>query len=220
MNVFFRSNPKLEKLRALFCFTKDPCIFSQLAHLDFKLLQVLVVVMSQDGYGGFTMGNKFGKMSCFMLSAIGGGLIPVPKTLEVLKLKFCNESNEQINLSSYPNIVKLHLNAAMRLNCEAFPPNLVKLTLVYLTVDDHVVAVLKKLPKLRILKMVVCEHKKEEMDLSGDGFPQLEVLHIQNPLWLPEITCTDDASMPKLNKLLLVDTKCESQYVSPNVLQS
>nr|ABM05492.1 Tm-2 ToMV resistance protein [Solanum tuberosum] len=305
MNEFFRSNPNPKKLLALFCFTKDRCIFAQLAHLDFKLLQVLVVVMSQDGYGGFTMGNKFGKMSCLRylrlegvirgkllnnivklkcLETIGigvgdielpcsvwdfkqlrhvhcreelkgffsnkpkhvahdnlqtlmwmddnffearllhqlinlrklgissasnstikilSGLSPVPKTLEVLKLKFCNESSEQINLSSYLNIVKLHLNAAMRLTCEAFPPNLVKLTLVYLTVDDHVVAELKKLPKLRILKMVGCEHKKEEMDLSGDGFPQLEVLHIQNPLWLPEITCTDDVSMPKLKKLLL-----------------
>jgi len=73
MNEFFRSNPNHKKLRGLFCFTKDRCIFSELAHLNFKLLRVLVVVMSQDGYRGFTMGNKFGKMSCFMLSAIGGG---------------------------------------------------------------------------------------------------------------------------------------------------
>ncbi|KAG5572852.1 hypothetical protein H5410_062618 [Solanum commersonii] len=313
MIKFFRSNPNPKKLRAFFCFTKDRCIFSKLAHLNFKLLRVLVVVMSQDGYGGFTMGNKFGKMSCLRYLRLEGvirenlpntivklkcletidigvgdielpcsvwdfkqlrhvhcreelkgffsispnmyslahnnvqtlmwmddkffearllhqlinlrklgissasdstikmlsALSPVPTVLEVLKLKFCNESSEQINLSSYPNIVKLHLERKMPLNCEAFPPNLVKLTLVYLMVDVHVVAVLKKFPKLRILKMVVCEHKKEEMDLSGDGFPQLEVLHIQNPLWLPGITCTDHVSMPKLNKLLLVETKCE-----------
>ncbi|KAH0640634.1 hypothetical protein KY285_037220 [Solanum tuberosum] len=135
-------------------------------------------------------------------------LSPVPTALEVLKLKV-DRVSEQINLSSYPNIVKLLLNGGMPLNSEAFPPNLVKLTLVDFDVDSHVVAVLKKLPKLRILKMVWCKHNEEKMDLSGDGdsFPQLEVLHIKYARGLSEVSCRDDMSMPKLKKLfLLIDT--------------
>ncbi|KAH0634434.1 hypothetical protein KY290_037847 [Solanum tuberosum] len=316
MNEFFRSNPKLEKLRALFCFTKDPCIFSHLVHLDFKLLQVLVVVISYyDLLSIVCIPNMFGNMSClrylrfegdiygklpncmvklkhletlhtgnsFIKLPTGGWksmqlrhlrcsgfneasnscfsispfcpnmfslpptnvqtlmwmddkffeprllhqlinlrklgimdisdstikklstLSPVPKALEVLKLIFSLGTSEKISLSSYPNIVKLHLNVrnTMPLNCEAFPPNLVKLILDKFEVEGHVVAVLKKLPKLRILKMLWCQHNEEKMDLSGDSFPQLEVLHIQGSNGLSEVTCTDDVSMPKLKKLLL-----------------
>ncbi|KAH0637504.1 hypothetical protein KY289_037419 [Solanum tuberosum] len=322
INEFFRLNPKPTKLCALFCFIKYRCIFSQLAHLDFKLLQVLVVVMSYDDFCGvMSIPNTFGNMSClrylrfegeiygklpnFMVKLkrletidIGNSFInlptgvwkstqlrhlryegfqqasngcfsvspfcpnvysslppnnlqtlvwmndfnffdprllhqlinirklgiwcvydstvkilstlsPVPKALEVLKLRFMGDMmTEKINLSSYPNIVKLYLQVygGVRLNSEAFPPNLVKLTLVDFLVDSHVVEVLKKLPKLKILKMYGCIHNEEKMDLSGDGdsFPQLEVLHIEYARRLSEVTCTDDVSMPKLKKLLLI----------------
>ncbi|KAH0634422.1 hypothetical protein KY284_037208 [Solanum tuberosum] len=189
MNEFFHLNPKPTKLRSLFCFTKDCCIFSQMAHLNFKLLQVDV--------SGSTIK---------ILSALS----PMPKALEVLKLRFFKNTSEQINLSSHPNIVELGLFgfSAMLLNIEAFPPNLVKLNLVGLMVDGHPLAVLKKLPKLRILKMVWCKYNEEKMDLSGDGdsFPQLEVLHIKDARGLSEIMCMDDMSMPKLKKLLLVQS--------------
>ncbi|KAH0637483.1 hypothetical protein KY289_037398 [Solanum tuberosum] len=314
MNEFFRLNPKPRKLRALFCFTKDPCIFSQLAHFDFKLLQVLVLFIFVDTNDGVSIPNTFGNMSCLRYLQFKGniygklpncmvklkrletidigksfidlptgvwkstqlrhlhyeasnqasnccfsispffpnvppnnvqtlwmngkffeprllhrlinlrklGLVevsdstikklstlsPVPTTLEVLKLSsFFSELREQINLSSYPNIVKLHLRGRIPLNVsESFPPNLVKLTLFRYKVDGHVVAVLKKLPKLRILKMCGCIHHEEKMDLSGDGdsFLQLEVLHIEAPSGLSEVTCRDDVSMPKLKKLLRI----------------
>jgi len=133
---------------------------------------------------------------------------PVPKVLEVLKLMFSSDPSEQINLSSYPNIVKLHLKCLfIQINSEAFPPNLVKLNLRDFIVDGHVVAVLKKLPKLKILKMYGCSHSERKMDLSGgDSFPQLEFLHINEPDGLSEVMCRDDVSMPKLKKLLLIDT--------------
>ncbi|KAH0640616.1 hypothetical protein KY285_037202 [Solanum tuberosum] len=320
MNEFFRSNPKPRKLRALFCFINDSCLFSHMDHLNFKLLQVLVVVITKnDLWSAMSIPNTFGNMSCLRYLRLKGdidgklpncmvklkhletldigksfiklptgvwkstqlrhlrykafdqasnscfsispsvpnvysslppnnlqtlmrmdgeffeprllhrlinlrklGLVevtdstikklstlsPVPTTLEVLKLYFFRDTSEQIKLLSYPNIVKLHLNGGVRLNSEAFPPNLVKLTLIRLMVDGHVVAVLKKLPKLRILKMVVCIHMIRKMDLSGDGdsFPQLEVLHIVNAQGLSKITCMDDMSMPKLKKLLLINT--------------
>ncbi|KAL3329361.1 hypothetical protein AABB24_036448 [Solanum stoloniferum] len=316
MNEFFRLNPMPRKLRALFCFITDRCVFSHMAHLNFKLLQVLVVVMSRDWYSNFSIPNKFGNMSCLRYLRLEGNnngklpnsivklkcletldirqsyirlptgvweskqlrhlrfkrfiqasngccsitpffpnmppnnlqtlmfmpdkffesrllhqlinlrklgiwctssstvkilsaLSPVPTALEVLKLYFFRVRSEQINLSSYPNIVKLHLNfyRTMHLiNSEVFPPNLIKLTLQDFKVEGHVVAVLKKLPKLRILKMVWCVHMEEKMDLSGDGdiFPQLEFLHIHEPVGLSEVTCTDDVSIPKLKKLLLI----------------
>ncbi|KAK6781269.1 hypothetical protein RDI58_023453 [Solanum bulbocastanum] len=318
MNEFFHLNPKPTKLRALFCFINDSCIFSPMAHLNFKLLQVLVVMSGNDISSVIT--NKFGNMNCLrylklegafdgklpnsivkhrcletldirhslirlpdsvweskqlrhllykgptqLRQACGGccsistffpnmppnnlqtlmwmddkffeprllhGLVnlrklgirlvsdstikkltlsPVPMTLEVLKLSFFIKTRRQINLSSYPNIVKLSLYviSKLRLKCEAFPPNLVKLTLVNFEVDGHLVAVLKKMPKLRILKMVFCNHMEEKMDLSGDSFPQLEVLHIQGSNGLSEVTCTDDVSIPKLKKLLLIDGTSE-----------
>ncbi|KAG5588617.1 hypothetical protein H5410_049051 [Solanum commersonii] len=319
MNEFFRSNPKPTKLRALFCFINDRCLFSHMAHLNFKLLQVLVVVNSAGDLLSIMRipntfektsclrylrleGNIYGKLPncmvklkhletldigksfitlptgvwkttqlrhlrykgynqapncCFSISPffpnvyslprnnlqtlmwmneeyfdprllhqlinlrklgilgvsdstvkILSALSPVPTTLEVLKLYSFRDTSEQIKLSSYPNIVKLHLNGRMPLNFEAFPPNLVKLTLIRLMVEGHVVAVLKKLPKLRILKMVWCIYNEEKMDLSSDGdgdsFPQLEVLHIDEPDGLSELTCKNDVSVPKLKKLLLI----------------
>ncbi|KAK6781259.1 hypothetical protein RDI58_023443 [Solanum bulbocastanum] len=307
MNEFFRLNPLPSKLRALFCFTKDRCIFSQMANLNFKLLQVLVVVISADDLCFFSIPNTFGNTSCLRYLRFEGDiygqlpncmmklkrletldignsfiklptgvwksmqlrhlrcrgfnqayngyfsispfcpnmfslpsnnvqtlmwmdnevfeprllhrlinlrklgikdisdstikklstLSPVPKALEVLKLIFFPGTSEQIKLSSYPNVVKLNLIVyeTMPLKVsESFPPNLVKLTLRYFLVDGHVVAVLKKLPKLRILKMVFCSHMEEKMDLSGDSFPQLEVLHIQGSNGLSEVTCTDDVN--------------------------
>ncbi|KAG5585409.1 hypothetical protein H5410_045843 [Solanum commersonii] len=298
MDEFFRSNPKLEKLRVLFCFTENPSIFSPMVHFDFKLLQTLVVVMPQNSEAVVTFPSKFGNMtylcylrlegyicgklpnsivkltrletididqnsmiqlpsgvweakqlrhfcyidngqasnSCFSTSSFYPNMysLPpnnlqtlmwisdkffelrllhrsinlrklgivgvsdstikilstfslVPKALEVLKLMFFSDPSEQINFSSYPNIVKLHLHVfgSMSLNSEAFPPNLGKLTLVNFMVDRYVLAVLKTLPKLRKLKMVFCKYNEEKMDLSGEvngySFLQLEVLHIHYP---------------------------------------
>ncbi|PHT85527.1 hypothetical protein T459_07633 [Capsicum annuum] len=325
MNKFFRSNPKPKKLRALFCFTKHPSIFSLMARLEFKLLQVLVVVIPIN-YKIHTIPNKIGSMSCLcylrLEGPFNGGLsnsvvklkcletldvkrttisvppavweskqlrhlhygflseytvrrffpnymsslpnnlqtlmglpdrffqprllhqltnlrklgiqhvsdstikilsvsspvsVILPNTLEVLKLDISYRAKEQINLSFYQNVVKLHLgHLRMMPNSVAFPPNLVKLTLDSLTIDSHLLAVIKKLPKLRILTMKYCGYFEGKMDLSGDvngdSFPQLEVLHFVEPYGLSEVTCTDDVSMPKLNKIPL-----EEDSFQPNI---
>ncbi|KAK4731341.1 hypothetical protein R3W88_024329 [Solanum pinnatisectum] len=72
MDEFFRSNPKLEKLRVLFCFTENPSIFSHMAHIDFKLLQTLVVVMPQNSYAFVTIPSKFGNMTCLRYLRLEG----------------------------------------------------------------------------------------------------------------------------------------------------
>nr|Q5MLE9.1 RecName: Full=ToMV resistant protein Tm-2 netted virescent; Short=ToMV resistant protein Tm-2nv [Solanum lycopersicum]AAV87531.1 Tm-2 ToMV resistant protein [Solanum lycopersicum] len=325
MIEFFRSNPKLEKLRVLFCFAKDPSIFSHMAYFDFKLLHTLVVVMSQSFQAYVTIPSKFGNMTCLRYLRLEGNICgklpnsivkltrletididrrsliqppsgvweskhlrhlcyrdygqacnscfsissfypniyslhpnnlqtlmwipdkffeprllhrlinlrklgilgvsnstvkmlsifsPVLKALEVLKLSFSSDPSEQIKLSSYPHIAKLHLNVnrTMALNSQSFPPNLIKLTLANFTVDRYILAVLKTFPKLRKLKMFICKYNEEKMALSGEAngysFPQLEVLHIHSPNGLSEVTCTDDVSMPKLKKLLLTGFHC------------
>ncbi|PHT39399.1 hypothetical protein CQW23_22972 [Capsicum baccatum] len=228
MNDFFRSNPKPKKLRALFCFTKLPGIFSVVARLEFKLLHVLVVVTSHNSSQRFIISNKIGNMSCLrylspfcrnnkstlpkdlqtlmwlpdrffqpillyrltnlrklgiqevsdsttkILSISSPGPIMLPNTMEVLKLDFSIRAKEQINLSCYQNVVKLHLRhlRMMSNNSVAFPPNLVKLT------------------------MYGCGYNEGKMDhssdVNGDGFPQLEVLHFVEPYPLSEVTCTND----------------------------
>ncbi|PHU21318.1 hypothetical protein BC332_06425 [Capsicum chinense] len=74
MDKFFASNPKLKKLRALFCFTRDPCIFSQMTLLDFKFLQVLVVDIPQNEKQHVTIPNKLGNMSCLRDLRLEGGI--------------------------------------------------------------------------------------------------------------------------------------------------
>ncbi|PHT97125.1 hypothetical protein BC332_33945 [Capsicum chinense] len=328
MNDFFRSNPKPKKLRALFCFIEQPSIFSLMAHLEFKLLQVLVVVVSDIFYPRVTIPNIFGNMSCLrylrlerlsikmlnsvvklkcletlyvnhsmifnplahweskqlrhllyglhreyfgfftniskfcrnnksslpnnlqtlmwlpdrffqprllhllinlrklgiykvsdstikMLSVSSPVTIMLPNTLEILKLYFSGRTKEQINLSCYQNVVKLHLRnlRMMPSSSVALPPNLVKLTLVVLKIDSRLLSVIKKLPKLRILTMYCCGYNEGKMDLSsdvnGDSFPQLEVLHFVEPDQLSEVICTHDFSVPKLNKVLLDGVRSE-----------
>ncbi|KAM3327217.1 hypothetical protein P3S67_002343 [Capsicum chacoense] len=348
MNDFFHSNPKPKKLRALFCFIEQPSIFSLMARLEFKLLQVLVVVIPHN-YQRFTIPNKIGKMSCLRYLRLEGlsieelpnsivklkcletldikntiirnpsaiweskqlrhlhygflrgyfvfftiespfcpnksslshnlqtlmspfcpnnksslpnnlqtlmwlpdrffqpillhvlinlrklgiqevsdstikilsvsSVVPImlPNTLEVLKLSFLGQTKEQINLSCYQNVVKLHLRFLSMTpnNSVALPPNLVKLTLVDFRVNSHLLSAIKKLPKLRTLAMYCCGYIEGKMDLSGDvngdSFPQLEVLHIVEPDQLSEVTCTDDASMPKLNKVVVVEVHVHSK---------
>ncbi|PHT39400.1 hypothetical protein CQW23_22973 [Capsicum baccatum] len=343
MNDFFRSNPKPKKLRALFCFIEQPSIFSLMARLEFKLLQVLVVVVSDIFFRSDTIPNIFGNMSCLRYLRLDGlfikmpnsvvklkcletldvnyarignplahweskqlrhlhyGLridnfgsftnisqfcpnnksslpnnlqtlmwlpdrffqprllhllinlrklgiqevsdstinilsvsspvtIMLPNTLEVLKLSFLGQRKEQINLSCYQNVVKLHLRNLSMIpsNSVALPPNLVKLTLANLKIDSHLLAVIKKLPKLRILTMYICGYNEGKMDLSsdvnGDSFPQLEVLRFVFPDQLFEVTCTDDFSVPKLNKVLLEDVRSDirlserlARFKIPNV---
>ncbi|PHT62798.1 hypothetical protein T459_33374 [Capsicum annuum] len=141
--------------------------------------------------------------------------IMLPNTLEILKLYFSCRTKEQINLSCYQNVVKLHLRhlRMMPSSSVALPPNLVKLTLVDLKIDSRLLSVIKKLPKLRILTMYGCGYNEGKMDLSsdvnGDSFPQLEVLHFVDPYQLFEVTCTHDFSVPKLNKVLLEGVRSE-----------
>lgn len=282
MNEFLRSNPNPKKLRALFCFIGDSCLFSQLARHDFKLLQVLVVVIAYDYFLRYIgIPNTFGKTSCLRYLQLEGnmrGKLPnsmvkhmqtlniensctelptvvweskqlrhvryrvgfeasnccfsisrkiyslppnniqtlmcvydkfveqrlfhrlinlrklgiwivsdftvqilstLPKELEDLKLIFSCQPSEQMNLSSYPYIVKLHLSGNAHLNSVTFPPNLVKLTLSCIDVEGHLVALLKKLSKLRILKMTFCKHKEEKMVIA---FRNLKLFILKNHL--------------------------------------
>nr|ADB85626.1 rpi-vnt1-like protein [Solanum medians] len=86
MNEFFHLDPKPTKLRSLFCFTKVCCIFSQMAHINFKLLQVLVVVTSRDYYQHVTFPKKIGNMSCLRYVRLEGRIrVKLPNSIVKLK---------------------------------------------------------------------------------------------------------------------------------------
>ncbi|KAH0637503.1 hypothetical protein KY289_037418 [Solanum tuberosum] len=100
MNEFFRSNPKSTKIRALFCFINDRCLFSDMAQLNFKLLQVLVVVISADYCCGVSIPNTFWNMSCLRYLRFKGNIYgKLPNCMVKLKrLETIDISNSFIKL--------------------------------------------------------------------------------------------------------------------------
>ncbi|XP_059318120.1 toMV resistance protein Tm-2(2)-like [Lycium ferocissimum] len=133
----------------------------------------------------------------------------LPK-LEVLKLKSLLQGyqhDQQINLSSYDKLRKLSLlyTDLKIVDFEALPAKLVKLSLRYVQLDTNHISMIKRLPKLKILKLTNCwlPYGESTLDLSGvDSFMQLEVLHIigQNS-W--DVVTVDALAVPKLKKVIV-----------------
>jgi len=70
------SSVQIQSLRSfvLFCFTKNPSIFSHLAHFDFKLLHTLVVVVPRYLKENVTIPSKFGNMTCLRYLRLEGDI--------------------------------------------------------------------------------------------------------------------------------------------------
>ncbi|XP_060965690.1 putative disease resistance protein At1g50180 [Cannabis sativa] len=79
---------------------------------------------------------------------------------------------------SSPHIYKLRVELSIvRLpQVNQFSPNLMKLNLMFLELEDDPMPTLEKLPKLRVLKIDECSYMGEEMVCSRGGFPRLESL--------------------------------------------
>ncbi|PHT85523.1 hypothetical protein T459_07629 [Capsicum annuum] len=103
MNEFFRSNPKPKKLRTLLCFTKHPCIFSLMAPVEFKLLQVLVVVIPFY-LGRVTIPNEIGNMSCLRYLRLEGNAIKELSN-SVVKLKYLETQDVKNTMIENPSAV-------------------------------------------------------------------------------------------------------------------
>ncbi|KAF4374937.1 hypothetical protein G4B88_004688 [Cannabis sativa] len=109
-----------------------------------------------------------------------------PQTLTFTRLFSLQISNtfEKIDIVplilSCPHIYKLSVDSAiLRLpQVNQFSPNLIKLMLFDLRLEDDPMPTLEKLPKLRSLVIAHGSFMGEEMVCSRGGFPRLESLHL------------------------------------------
>ncbi|KAF4374935.1 hypothetical protein G4B88_004686 [Cannabis sativa] len=83
---------------------------------------------------------------------------------------------------SCPHIYKLRVfTSIVRLpEVNQFSPNLIKLTLFDLRLEDDPMPTLEKLPKLRVLEIRVDSFMGDEMVCSRGGFPRLESLQLSD----------------------------------------
>lgn len=138
--------------------------------------------------------------------------MPPLENLEKLSLSFTYPGNIggmlRLNLSGYHSLLKLRIKGCLfKLpNVDEFPPNLVKLCLLYTKMDEDPMKILQRLPKLKFLKLIDGYGGSSVMDCCGAGsFPQLQVLHIQFFYKLRELISDEEVGMPNLNKVILRD---------------
>ncbi|OIT38913.1 PREDICTED: disease resistance protein RPH8A-like [Nicotiana attenuata] len=116
---------------------------------------------------------------------------------------------QTFNLSGYHYLTKLnieHIPLKKLPNSEAFPPNIIKLTISAFTMTEDPMNTLKRLLKLKILKLRDFYYNSvKKLDCSGvDSFPQLELLEIEDCTSLQELI-VDDMGMPKIKKIVVLN---------------
>ncbi|CAA2990448.1 Hypothetical predicted protein, partial [Olea europaea subsp. europaea] len=123
----------------------------------------------------------------------------------------------RLDLSRYQNLVRLSIGGVKKLpNADEFPPNLIKLTIAYTYLEEDPMEVLKKLPKLKILKLGPHSYRGTKMDCSGEySFLQLEMLQIRHLRELEKVIA-DEEGMPKLKQVII--TNCPSLDMIPEKL--
>ncbi|CAI9760998.1 unnamed protein product [Fraxinus pennsylvanica] len=148
---------------------------------------------------------------------------PISEKLENLRiLSSIFELNQTIrmDLSRYQKLVRLRIGCEMKKlpNADEFPPYLIKLTIAYTKLEEDPMEVLKKLPKLKILKFGPESYKGTKMDCSGShSFLQLEMLQIRH-LWELEKVIADEEGMPKLKQVLI--SQCHRLEMIPEKLEN
>ncbi|XP_057502253.1 toMV resistance protein Tm-2(2)-like [Actinidia eriantha] len=135
---------------------------------------------------------------------------PISNNLENLRLVWSNDMTAHVqvnlNLSQYENLSMLRLYGPMKvlLELEKLPPNLTELIFRYTKLERDPMGVLRKLPKLKMLKFLYRSYMATSMVCSGGGaddFPQLEELYFEETDLL-KLTVEDEA-MPRLKKLVI-----------------
>ncbi|CAA2984608.1 Hypothetical predicted protein [Olea europaea subsp. europaea] len=139
-------------------------------------------------------------------------------SIDMKKKKKDNEDmdNEdmRLNMSHYDHLAKLHLqflfSLQLRLKKVEFPPNLIDLTISNTFFCKDPMKVLKKLPRLEILRLENCDYSLSiTLDFSGaNSFPVLQVLAIEQSAMreFPELI-VDQTGMPMLDKFIC-DNAC------------
>ncbi|XP_022868965.1 disease resistance protein RPP13-like [Olea europaea var. sylvestris] len=148
---------------------------------------------------------------------------PISAKLENLRLRssiFGDDQTVRLDLSRYQNLVRLRIGYWMKKlpNADEFPPNLIKLTIELTFLEEDPMEVLKKLPKLKILKLGSDSYKGTKMDCSGAySFLQLELLQFRR-LWELEKVIADEEGMPKLKEVII--SGCHRLEMIPEKLEN
>ncbi|XP_060964902.1 probable disease resistance RPP8-like protein 2 [Cannabis sativa] len=121
----------------------------------------------------------------------------------LLSLQMTNRFGTEIDIVplilSCPHIYKLSVKSPiLRLpQVNQFSPNLIKLTLVDLELEDDPMPTLEKLPKLRVLEISYDSFRGDEMVCSRGGFPRLESLQLCGLDYLKEWK-VEESALPTL----------------------
>ncbi|KAA8529849.1 hypothetical protein F0562_034382 [Nyssa sinensis] len=160
----------------------------------------------------FTNLRKLGiNFSTERIFEVLSGANPAAYKLEYLQLFWLINFFEttKLNLFHYQNLFKLKLSGGIKQfpGLDKLPTNLTKLTLVQSELKEDAIEILKKLPKLKVLKLGSWSYKEREIVCFGaENFPHLEVLKLQY-LYKLEKLLVEEGGMPKLNKLQI--HRCE-----------
>ncbi|KAJ4748433.1 Disease resistance protein (CC-NBS-LRR class) family [Rhynchospora pubera] len=105
---------------------------------------------------------------------------------------------------SYKQLRSLRLNYSWPRNivCDSsfFPPHLVKLTLKNSYLEQDVLSELKKLPSLKVLRMLDFSYSGKRLVFYAKGFKSLQLLKLSCLLNLQELK-VEEGAMPMLNLL-------------------
>ncbi|KAF4374905.1 hypothetical protein G4B88_004656 [Cannabis sativa] len=182
---------KLEQLRHLYLITVDGngIEFGKfLRSTKSRNLQTLVSIRTNDLVGSDLLQLKSLKKLEICVNGNFETFLHIPQSFTFSRL--CSLKVESSNrytaidivplILSCPHIYKLRLySAILRLpQVNLFSPNLIKLQLKFLRLEDDPMLTLGKLPKLRVLVIGYDSFMGEEMVCSRGGFPRLESLEL------------------------------------------
>ncbi|RWR75241.1 putative disease resistance protein [Cinnamomum micranthum f. kanehirae] len=128
------------------------------------------------------------KMTNLREMGIWGSLIAHHKVLSDSIEKLCSLRSFTIwsgdsisslkSFAPHSHLYKMYLDGQIE-RLPDFPPNLAKLTLCDSQLKQDAIAILEKLPHLRILRLQGGSYCSKKMIFSSEGFPQLEYLQLE-----------------------------------------
>ncbi|RWR75240.1 putative disease resistance protein [Cinnamomum micranthum f. kanehirae] len=100
-------------------------------------------------------------------------------SLRSLKILSGNSISSLKSFAHHSHLYKMFLTGQIE-KLPDFPPNLAKLTLARSQLKQDAIAILEKLPHLRILRLYKGSYCSKKMIFSSEGFPQLEYLRLED----------------------------------------
>ncbi|XP_015877805.3 probable disease resistance RPP8-like protein 2 [Ziziphus jujuba] len=122
-------------------------------------------------------------------------------------------------LSFLGRVIKLHLRGGIAElpNPHEFPPNLTQLILHQSRLSNDPMEILKKLPYLFALRLKASSYSGRTLEVSADGFHQLEFLELEFLECLQELNVEENA-LPKLRSFQI--SNCRGLRMIPEEIKS